>query len=120
MNARSLAKTLTLPALAAILSTVLISWGCGGGDNSNPAPTVRDSGTDSTMSQPETGGHDSGAIDAGHETSLPDTGSCMSDSSSCNTCYTDAQAAADPLNACSTYTKNCVPVTLTVPSHPTL
>jgi hypothetical protein len=121
MKARNVTLVLAGPALALALSLTPF-LGCGGGGGGNPTPTVRDSGTDSTASHPDTGsGSDaSGNNDAAHETSIPDTGSCVSESSACNTCYTDAQAATDPYNACSQYTKNCVPVTLTVPSHPPL
>jgi hypothetical protein len=50
-----------------------------------------------------------------------DTGSCKSDAGTCNSCYSSAQAAADPYNACSQYTANCIKFDSTrVPSHPTL
>jgi hypothetical protein len=122
MNARIMAIKLGIPALLVLGGSILPFAGCGGESNNNPAPTQRDSGTDTTTSHPEAGSGQDGAGggDTGHETSLPDTGSCESDSSSCNTCYTDAQAATDPYNACSPYAKNCVPVTLTVPSYPPL
>jgi hypothetical protein len=112
-------------ATATALTSLALFAGCGGGDdnNGNPAPTKHDSGTDSSMNHPDTstnheggGGNETGAP----ETGLPDTGSCVSDSSACNSCYTDAQAATDPLNSCSSFTKNCVPFTTTVPTHPTL
>jgi hypothetical protein len=125
MNARKL--SLRLAALALVATTMSLSFfeGCGGGSNSNPTPTKRDSGPDST-NPPDTGGKtdtggggDSGN-DAGADVGLPDTGSCKSEASTCNTCYTDAQAATDPYNACSPYTANCHQFTTTVPTHPTL
>jgi hypothetical protein len=125
MNARKL--SLRLAAFALVATTVSLSFfaGCGGGGGSpNPTPTKRDSGPDST-NHPDTGGNtesgggDSGK-DAGADVGLPDTGSCVSEASTCNTCYTDAQAATDPYNACSPYTANCHQFTTTVPTHPTL
>jgi hypothetical protein len=122
MNAHKLTLSLTVLALVATAATVPFV-GCGGTANNNPTPTLRDSGTDSTTNHTDGGNaqsDSSGGDTGGGETSLPDTGSCKSTSSSCNSCYTDAQAATDPYNACSTYTKNCVPFTTTVPTHPTL
>jgi hypothetical protein len=49
-----------------------------------------------------------------------DTGSCTSDASACNSCYTAQQAEQDPLNACAPETANCIPFTGTVPTHPQL
>jgi hypothetical protein len=123
MNAHKLTLKLTGLAIAATTASVLAFFGCGGTNNGNPMPTQRDSGTDSTTSHADGGGHmDGGGGDTGGmDTSLPDTGSCKSDSSACNSCYTDAQASTDPLNACSEYAKNCVSFDKTrVPSHPTL
>jgi hypothetical protein len=108
--------------VALTIGSVASFSGCGGDDNGNPTPTKRDSGPDSTTLTD--GGPEASrdaASDTNSETSAPpDTGSCKSDSSACNTCYTDAEAAKDPLNACSPYTKNCVPVSLTVPTHPAI
>lgn len=126
MNAKQ-KVTLRLTALALVATTpyLLSVAGCGGTNASNPTPTLHDSGTDSTMGHPD-GGHpqdsggsnDTGAADS---PTIPDTGSCKSDSSACNTCYTDAQAASDPLNACSDFAKNCVSFDPTrVPTHPAL
>ena len=135
MKPRKLALRLTALALLATVPYALSLLGCG---NSNPTPGNPDashapdtSGTDSktdTMKQPDTKASDTnppdGIVDSGTDTNLPevnlDTGKCTPDSSACNSCYTDAQAAADPFNACSSYTKNCVPFTTAVPSHPTL
>jgi hypothetical protein len=122
MNAHKLTVSLTVLALVATAASVPFV-GCGGTANTNPMPTMRDSGTDTTTNHMDGGGppSDSSGGDTGSaDTSLPDTGSCKSDASTCNSCYTDAQAATDPYNACSTYTKNCVPFTTTVPTHPTL
>jgi hypothetical protein len=49
---------------------------------------------------------------------LPDVGACKSDSSLCNSCYTN-DAGADvevPLNACSSAVGNCIQFTGTVPT----
>jgi hypothetical protein len=126
MNAkRKITLRLTALALVATTSYVMSSAGCGGTTNSNPMPTLHDSGTDSTTGHPDAGHPrdgggptDTGVVDS---PGIPDTGSCKSDSSACNSCYTDAQAASDPLNACSEYAKNCVSFDPTrVPTHPTL
>jgi hypothetical protein len=123
MKAKKLALRLTALGLVATTASVLAFAGCGGVDNANPMPTVKDSGTDSTTNHGDSGGQkESGSTDTGGiDTSLPDTGGCKSDSGACNSCYTDAQAAADPYNACSSYTKNCISFDPTrVPTHPTL
>lgn len=122
MNAHKLTVRLTALALVATTASALAFFGCGGTNDTNPMPTQRDSGADSTTNHPDGGGQpDGGGETGGMDTSLPDTGSCKSDSSSCNSCYTDAQATTDPLNACSEYAKNCVPFDKTrVPSHPAL
>jgi hypothetical protein len=122
MKARKLALKLTALGLMVTTASALAFVGCGG-VNANPTPPVKDSGTDSTTNHgdsgapKESGSGDTGAVD----TSLPDTGGCKSDSGACNSCYTDAQAAADPYNACSSFTKNCVSFDPTrVPTHPSL
>jgi len=126
MKARTFTLRLTALALLATTSYGFSIAGCGGTNISNPMPTQHEGGTDSTMSHPDgAGGHHpegGGPGDTGVDSpGIPDTGSCKSDSSTCNTCYTDAQAASDPLNACSAYTKNCVTFDPTrVPTHPTL
>ncbi len=95
--------------------------------NPSPGPTVFDSGADRSVSkQPDTG---TPHVDGGTkpspdgtvgtpdapsgkdvvvqiEASLPDVGSCTSDASTCNSCFTIQQ---DPLNACSPATVNCIP-----------
>ena len=60
----------------------------------NPKPTSRqDSGSpDSPVVLTDGGG-------------LPDVGSCKSDASTCNSCYTPAQ---DPVNGCSPASANCI------------
>jgi hypothetical protein len=124
MKPRKLALKLTALGLVAITTSLLGFAGCGGVDNANPMPTVGDSGQDSTTNHGDSGGQkESGSTDAGGttDTSLPDTGGCKSDSGACNSCYTDAQAAADPYNGCSSYTKNCVIFDPNrVPTHPSL
>jgi hypothetical protein len=136
MKPRKLALRLTALALVTVVSYALSLIGCG---NSNPSPGGPDashapdgSGSDSKTdtskhpdsNAPDTNSSDHVIVDSGTDTNLPDvnldTGKCTSDSSACNSCYTDAQAAADPFNACSSYTKNCVPFTTKVPTHPTL
>jgi hypothetical protein len=123
MNTRKITLGLVALLLATSSGSLVFFSGCSSSDdNGNPMPTKRDSGTDTTQSDTGTGS-ESGSDAKGDtvsETSLPDVGSCKSDSSSCNTCYDDAEAKKDPLNACSPYTANCVPVSLTVPSHPAI
>jgi hypothetical protein len=126
MNTRKITLRLTALALLATTSYGFSIAGCGGTNPSNPMPTQHEGGTDGTMSHPDgAGGHHpegGGPGDTGVDSpGLPDTGSCKSDASTCNSCYTAAQAAADPLNACSEFTKNCVTFDPTrVPTHPTL
>lgn len=109
--------------LAATLASVL-AVACSGDDNSgNPQPTT-DSGAAPDGTTPgddsSTGSDSSTVADTGSIDALSlDTGSCKSDASTCNTCYTAGQAATDPYNACSQYTANCVSFDPTrVPSHP--
>jgi len=90
----------------------------------NPTPTNYDSGTAPDTTTSSSGGDSSSTTDTSAPTpdspSL-DTGGCTSDASTCNSCYTAAQAAADPYNACSPYTAACIPFDPTrVPSHPSL
>jgi hypothetical protein len=143
MNAHKLRLGLAtaLLATAAISASVFVA--CSSSNGTNPAPTVRDAGPDSTSKTDaptshadgntgkDTGppGTDGGQTkDSGHskdtgggvDSGPPDTGACKSDSGTCNSCYTAAQAASNPYTACSPYTKNCVPFTTTVPSHPQL
>jgi hypothetical protein len=135
--------TFRLGALAFVVTTasVLFFAGCSGDDSTQTTPTPRDSGTDSTTKEDGGKSHKDGgsngkdsatgddsseeagddASDANEEDAVSlETPDCGSDSSSCNSCYDDAQAAENPYNACSAYTKNCVPFTLTVPTHPAI
>jgi hypothetical protein len=115
-------------ASVALIATVAASLAvaCSGDDNnSNPAPTVDSgNGSDGTMQGDDSStGSDSTSTDTSTASDAPslDTGSCKSDAGTCNSCYTAAQAAADPYNACSQYTANCVKFDpARVPSHPTL
>jgi hypothetical protein len=93
-----------------------------GTDSAPDSPSTVSEGGDSTVP-----GTDSGGPSEAGEGSTPfdapslETGSCQSDASTCNTCYTPAQAAADPYNGCSPYTAACIPFDPTrVPTHPTL
>jgi hypothetical protein len=100
--------------------TSAIAYGCGGGDNgNNPGPSSHDGGNDATSSGSSSGADSSGSS-SGSDAPVIDTGSCTSDASTCNSCYTASQAAQDPLNACAPETVNCIPFTKTVPTHPTL
>ncbi len=143
MSARMRARVSLLAAASGATFLALFA-ACSSGGNGNPAPTIRDSGTDSSRKPDgavaDTGtGHDAGhdgttttkdgaagKLDAGVRDAIAipdvslDVGSCRSDSGACNSCYTDAQAATNRYNACSAYTKNCVKFTTTVPAHPTL
>jgi hypothetical protein len=131
------AVSLFTPVLALALA------GCGNSTGGNPTPTIRDSGTD-TSKVSDASRSDASRSDArpgsgsgsGDATTPPtdapiadviqipdvslDTGTCVPTSTTCNSCYTDAQAATNPYNACSPYTKNCVPFTTAVPTHPQL
>jgi len=83
----------------------------------NPSPSTEDASTDVTSSGSSGGSSGgsggssggSGSSSGGGLTDAPsfDTGSCVSDASACNSCYSAVQAAADPYNACSPYTVNC-------------
>jgi hypothetical protein len=95
--------------------------------NPSPGPTVFDSGADRSVSKqpdgstahPDGGSKPSpdgtvGTPDAPTgmdvivqiEATLPDVGSCKSDASTCNSCFTVQQ---NPLNACSPATVACIP-----------
>ena len=136
MKPRKVALRLTAVVLVTALPYALSLVGCG---NSNPTPPGPDA------SHPPDGSHsdskadtanpldgktsdtnppDTVIVDSGTDANVPDvdldTGKCTPDSSACNSCYTDAQAAADPFNACSPYTSKCVPFTTTVPTVPPL
>jgi hypothetical protein len=131
MNTHRLTLGITILAFFATSASVFAFTGCSGDDTNSAPSTERDSGKDSTTpdsgkidkdggkdkdSTAESDAEDGGdaedaetadAEDASEDVSL-DTGKCTSDASTCNSCYDDAQAAADPYNACSPFTKNCV------------
>ena len=119
MNPRKLTMRVVLLGLLAAAASAT-AYGCNSDDTNGagPTPTTDGGGMDGTMMAdtgptPEGGGSDAPELD---------TGSCVSDSSACNSCYTATQAAQDPLNACGPQgeTVNCIPFTTTVPSHPVL
>jgi hypothetical protein len=126
MNTHKITFGIATLALLAATASVFAFAGCSGDDNSTP---TRDSGSDATSddgggkpqkdggkgdkdsmsgddASEEAGDDASDANDEG-DVSL-ETPDCGSDSSSCNSCYDDAQAALNPFNACSPFTKNCV------------
>lgn len=117
-------------ALVTTATSLGLSVGCSSAANPSPDASAVDSSTtdgSSSADRKNTGSDsrvdtsDAGeAGDAAKDVVSLDTGKCKSEASTCNTCYSDAQAAAYPYNACSPYTANCVPFTLTVPSHPEL
>jgi hypothetical protein len=99
------------------------AYGCSSSNSNNPSPSTQDAGGDSTGSSGGSSGSSSGVVgdsSGGADVVGLDTGSCTSDASTCNSCYTAQQAVADPLNACAPETVNCIPFTGTVPAHPTL
>jgi hypothetical protein len=105
-------------ALVAMAASSLSS-ACSSNSAGNPAPTPEDGGNDVASSSSSGSGGSSGSSGGGGSSSgsssggltdgpTPiDTGNCQSDSSVCNSCYSDAQAAQDPYNACSAYAVNC-------------
>jgi hypothetical protein len=137
MNARNWQLGFVVLALTSCAGIALSIGGCGGG-GANPTPDASHPLDGSKPDSPATdspssdhaspdGGNPDGKppTDSGPDVNIPDvsldTGSCSSDSAACNSCYTDAQAKADPLNACSSlYTKNCLQFTGTVPTHGSL
>jgi hypothetical protein len=88
---------------------------CGGDDSSQPGPTPRDGGaTDSSIQTDGSNPSDS----ASDSNMVIDTGACVSDAATCNSCYTQQQAQQDPYNACSPATANCIPFDTTrVPAN---
>jgi hypothetical protein len=107
MKSSTLFAPLAIAAILASSAAALVA--CGGDDsNANPQPQQHDSGTgvDGSMTGDSGGNSDSGGnMDSG----LPDTGNCVSDAATCNSCYSAMQAAQDPYNACAPSTANCVP-----------
>jgi hypothetical protein len=127
MNTHKLTFGIATLALLATTASLFVFTGCSGDDSTaDSGPTNRDSGvSDSTTGTTDSGKEkkdgtspnsdapvetDAGAdaSDASEDVVSLDTGMCESDSSTCNTCYTDAQAAANPYNACSPFTANCL------------
>jgi hypothetical protein len=104
MNSRIVSLRLASLALVAAMGSVT-AYGCSSSSNNGSS-----SGSSSGGVADSSGGADV----------VLDTGGCTSDASTCNSCYTAAQAVADPLNACAPETVNCIPFTGTVPTHPTL
>ena len=123
MKASKLTRFAGIAVAAAVAASVAVA--CSGDDNgSNPQPTT-DSGAvvdGTTPGEDSSTGSDSSSSDTGSlDAPSLDTGSCKSDAGTCNSCFTAAQAAADPYNACSPYTANCIAFAATrVPKHPTL
>jgi len=110
-----------------VTGSAALAYGCSSNDTgNNPGPSSHDGGgTDSTASSSSGGGSGSssgtvGDSSGGADVPVIDTGTCTSDAAACNSCYTAAQAAQDPLNACAPETVNCIPFTKTVPTHPML
>jgi hypothetical protein len=124
-------KSFRLAAISLIAAVVAGgAAACSGDDNNgNPAPS-NDGGNNSdvTMSGDDSSTSTGDSSTSTGDSSMPpsdapslDTGSCKSTMPTCNTCYTAAQAGADPYNACTAYTSKCVPFDPTrVPTHPTL
>ena len=120
MNTRNLILRLAGVSLVSVAASVAAVACSGDNSNGNPAPTQNDSGTtdsttsgddsstgdDSSMGTDSSTGTDSGG---GMDVVLIDTGSCVSDAATCNSCYNATQAAQDPYNACTPYTVNCTP-----------
>jgi hypothetical protein len=127
---------LTLLVAAHVGASAVLFVACGNSDNPspNPTPTVHDAGLDSSKKRDgsiSTGPDAPASRDGGHDGTTPgqpdviplpdvslDVGPCVSDSGSCNSCYTDAQATVNRYNACSPYTTSCVKFTTTVPTVP--
>ena len=97
-----------LAAVAIVLGSAASLVACSSDDSSaNPQPTVHDSGTaaDSTTGGDSSPGNDGATT---MDSAVIDTGTCMSDATTCNSCYTPQQAAQDPYNACAPSTANCI------------
>jgi hypothetical protein len=119
MSSKNLSARLAVFALVVSAGSAS-AYGCSSSNNNNPAPSTNDSGSDSTSSS-SSGSSSGGSSDGSMNDSVViDTGACMSDASTCNSCYTPMQAQEDPLNACAPETANCIPFTQTVPTHPML
>ena len=129
MKTSNLSLRLAVIGMVSVLG-VVTAYGCSSSSNGgNPGPSSHEGGADGTTSS--SGGSSSGGSSSGGSSSginegggqdvpVIDTGTCQSDASTCNSCYSATQAEQDPLNACAPETANCIPFTGTVPSHPTL
>ncbi len=97
-----------LAAAAILLSLAATFVACSSDDSSTPGPTTHDSGTaaDSSMNTDSGVVGDSGGM---QDTGVIDTGSCVSDAATCNSCYSPMQNMQDPYNACAPSTANCIP-----------
>jgi hypothetical protein len=117
MNTRTMILRLAGISLVGVAASAL-AIACSADDNNgNPAPTQNDSGmgSDVTMTGDDSSmGTDTGntVMDSGTvgmDVVIISTDGCVSEASTCNTCYTATQAAQDPYNACTAYTVNCSP-----------
>jgi hypothetical protein len=97
--------TIALASFALAISSSSAFIACSSDDSSQPGP----SGHDASTSDSQTTDSNNTDSNMNPDTADLDTGSCMSDAATCNSCYTAQQAAADPYNACSSATANCVP-----------
>lgn len=130
MNTHKITFGLATLAFFATASSVFLFAGCGGDDTSTPTQHDAGPGEDSSSTKQhdsggkpqkdggkekdsettgdagEEAGQENEAGEGGETADAPtDTGpACESDATTCNSCTT-----TDPYNACSTYTKYCVP-----------
>jgi hypothetical protein len=106
----STSPRLALAVIAASIGTAATVFLACSSDNSNPGPTVNDSGIGNnpdTYVPPAGDGAVTPTPEASiNDSALPDVGNCTSDASTCNSCYTPAQS---PLTGCSPATVNCIP-----------
>ncbi len=124
MNTHKVTFGIATFALVATAASLLVFTGCGGGDNTaDSGPSNRDSGGVDSTTEVDSGkkpGKEAGSSNDGGKTkdasadSSKDAvslnvGDCAPETTTCNSCYSDAQAAADPYNTCSPYTVNRVP-----------
>jgi hypothetical protein len=121
MNTRKIYFRLAVAALVASVSSFAFVACSSDDSNNTPGPSSHDSGaTDSTTSSGgDSSGSGSGSDTGAMDSNTIDVGSCVSDASTCNSCYNAMQAQQDPYNACSPYTANCIPFDKSrVPMHP--
>jgi len=119
MSSKNLSSRLAILALVVSAGSAS-AYGCSSSNSSNPAPSSKDSGSDGTSSGSSGSSSGGGSDGSMNDAVVIDTGSCTSDASACNSCYTQMQQQEDPLNACAPETANCIPFTQTVPTHPML